>query len=223
MTTTYASEAETGGGKGLIWLDETGGYILVSVSNPDYTSLHKFHVAAFDGTGAYLSAGGSDEPDLAATAANIVALIRHIYTNNTGIVPIAVYKVNAAGDGVDPFSYSFPGGLSVVGDAAGAATSSACQISFTAKGTDFSRWQIHLFGPASGFWAPAVRNVTISGGDANDDIAQYLAGAAAGPGLAGHGAGKNTMVLTHAGAKIALPVWKITSENKRIRRRLKVA
>lgn len=220
---TYASEAETGGGLGIVWLDKSGGFIQIAVANVGYTSLHKFHVKAFDDSGAYTSPGGSDEADLNATAANLIALLKPMFASGTALSPVAVYKTNTPGDGVTPFSYSFDAGLSVGGSSSGTATSPSTQSSLTAKGSDYSRWQAHFFGCADDVWAGPTRGLTNLSGGAIDQLAQYLAHARTGPGLAGHGVSKNTMVVTHAGAEIVNPVWLVMSVNKRIRRRLHIS
>lgn len=220
--TTIASEPETGGGKGLVWLDESGGFIVISVANEGYTALHKYHVLPFDGTGAYIAPGGSQETDLNATAANLIALMQPIYNTLTGITPLAAYQSNSAHDGVSPFPYGFDSALTVNGTNTNAATSPATQVSMVGHGSDFSRWQTHLFGVANNYWVGPGRRATDAVADALKTLSQYLIGAAGGPGLGGHGVSKLTAVVTHSGQPIVSPTFVTFGINKRIARRLHV-
>lgn len=219
----YPSEAETGGGKGIVWLDESGGYIQIAIANTGYTSLHKFHVIPFASDGTYSAPGGSQEIDLQSTAANIIALLQPAFATTTTLTPVAVYQSNSAHDGVSPFSYSFPSGLTVAGTSGSPASHPSVQISLTAHGNDLSRWQIHVNGVATNFWTNPTRFLATLAGDSIAQLGQYLIMGRTGPGLAGHGVGKDTAVVSHSGQPLTSPCFLVYSVNKRIRRRLGIA
>lgn len=214
---------EPGGGLGTEWGDESGGQIVIQAVNPDGTHLHRFRVNPFDASGNFTAPPSGTTTTLNDEAGALLSMMALVYASSTTLLPYAAYKVTSGGGGVEPFSYVFDSTLTTPGTASGSALTSASQLSYSAHGSGFSRWGLHLFGYSSAIGQNPSRNLVTTASTDQNNFGRYLSGALAATGIGTFGVGKKTNIVTHAGEPIVAPMFWILSTNKRMRRRLKIA
>jgi hypothetical protein len=214
------TQTETGG-DGVIYLDESGGYIQFSISAGGYNSVHKLHVLPFgvSASGVYDAPPAGHEANIGATADNVMALIAGIYDGTAAGAAFAAYQVLPDNTGVQPYPYSFPGtALFTAGTASGSGWPYFVEGTVAGHGIDGSRFQLHLPGPAISVASVFGRFDPASVGSPIAALMSYLTGQTNGPVHA-----QKTCVVSHAGEPLAAPLAWLLATNKRLRRRARVA
>lgn len=208
------------GSDAILYEDTSGGNMVMAITHPDYLSNHRFRVIPFDnvGTGLFTAAPAGTTTGLQQEADNLAVLTAACYANDSSLAFIAANQVLSDNTGTQPYPFSFGGGSASVGTAAGASEPRWLEAVLVAKGVDGSRWQLRLPGLAVNQLTTFGRLLYTSWAAAIQALALYLTGGANGP---THAA--KTNVVTHSGAKLALPVYIIGGKNKRIARHFRVA
>ena len=212
---------ETGPLKGLTYLDESGGYIVVAVQAAGYIAQHRLHVAAFDAAGgAYTTVGTGQEANVVQTAENVVAQIATLYDATCRVQAVSAYQVTADHTGALPTALDLSAASAAGTNTAGYNTDVFNYTGFTAHGADFSRWQLHLHATNSADQPGGNRCLLGAFSSTKcQNLGNYLLGLQAGLGIGGSGTGLFTQIVTHAGMKLVQPMYVIGSYSKRIRRR----
>ncbi len=211
-----------GTGRGVMYLDESGGYVQISVTAKGYISVHKFHVPSFapTGSGAYSTVPSGGEANVLQTASNLVAQIATLYKSSATIQALGVYQVKSDGTGVLPTAIDVS---SAVANGVNSATNDGAVDTYegyTGHGADFSKWQVHFHATAAAYTDMGFRNTASSYGPGTQlDFQDYITGSAGGIGISGTGTGLKCAVVTKSGYPILAPIYVIYSLSRRIRRR----
>lgn len=210
-----------GTGLGVLYLDESGGYIGFTITASGYTSVHKVRVLPFTAGGAlvYTAGGGGIEANVGQTADNLMALIKPLYDSGASGAVLGVWQVDASNDGAFPTPYTSTGAdLFTAGTASGGPQPYWVMMTFAGHGAVGDRWQLHLPGMAASIASTFGRFVNGSTGTALNALQDYLEGKTNGP---VHSA--KTAIVTHAGEPIQSPTYRLLATNKRLRRRARVS